>query len=128
MQQVLQGKQLCDLHINAFRCLLKTSFPHIDGFQNTLFQDRNPLKRTPGNLTVQIVHVRNCHWASLAIESDQVNLYDSAYSSVCKNTMKTIANLVQCKDKALAVHLLNTSKQTGAADGGLYALAFATCA
>ena len=37
-QQVLQGKQLCDLHINAFQCLLKSIFPYTDGLQNTLFQ------------------------------------------------------------------------------------------
>ena len=46
---------------------------------------------------------------------------------MCEGTTKTIANLVQCKDKSLVVTLMNTSKQTGVADCGLYALAAATC-
>jgi len=41
--------------------------------------------------------------------------------------MKTIANLVQCKEKGLTVNLMNTAKQTGVADCGLYVLAVATC-
>ena len=47
----------------------------------------------------------------------------SPSASVCEGTMKTIANLVQCKDKVLTVNLMNTTKQTGVADCGLYALA-----
>jgi len=71
----------------------------------------------------------HCHWATQAIENGHINLYDSSYSSVCEGTMKTIANLVQCKDKVLIVNLMNsnTTKQTGVADCGLYALAVATC-
>ncbi len=127
LQQIVQGKQLCDLHINAFQCLLKNVFPHVDGLQCTLFQDRTPLKRTLGNLTVQILHVKNCHWATLAIEDNDINLYDSAYSSISKDTMKTIANLVQCKNDSFTVNLMNLKNQTGIADCALYAMAVATC-
>jgi len=51
----------------------------------------------------------------------------SPSASVCEGTMKTIANLVQCKDKVLTVNLMNTAEQTGVVDCGLYALAVATC-
>ena len=94
LQQAVQGKQLCDLHINAFQCLLKSIFPHTYGLQNTLLQDQTPLKHTQGNLTVEILFVRNCHWATLAIENGHINLYDPSYSSVCEGTMKTIAKLI----------------------------------
>ena len=60
--------------IDVFQCLLKNTFPNVDGLQNTGFQDRTPLKCTIGNLTVQVLYVRNCHWATLAIESGHINL------------------------------------------------------
>ena len=71
--------------------------------------------------------IRHCHWATLAIEDNDINLYDSAYSSISKETMKTIANLAQCKNDSFTVNLMNIKNQTGIADCALYAMAVATC-
>ena len=64
---------------------------------------------------------RHCNWCKVHFHCM------SPSASVCEGTMKTIANLVQCKDKVLTVNLMNTAKQTGVADCGLDALAVATC-
>ena len=127
LQQIVQGKKLCDLHINAFQCLLKKLFPHINGLQCTLFQDRTPLKLSPGKLTIQILFTRKSHWATLAIQNNDICLYNSSHTSVCEDTMRTISNLIRCKEKSFTVKLMNTTKQSGAADCGLYAVAVASC-
>ena len=41
--------------------------------------------------------------------------------------MRTISNLIRCKEKSFTVKLMNTTKQSGAADCGLYAVAVASC-
>lgn len=127
LQQLIQGKQLCDLHINAFQSLLKKSFPHIGGLQCTLYQNKTPLLLTPGTLVIQIIHTRNSHWVTLCIEDGSICLYDSAYTSVCKETLETIANLIHCKEKSFTVQIMNVHKQTGVVDCSLYAIATATC-
>ena len=38
MQQIVTGKELSDLHVNAFQNLLKMRFPNTGGLQSTLFQ------------------------------------------------------------------------------------------
>ena len=129
LQQVVQGKQLCNLHINAFQCLLKTLFPQIAGLQSTLFQDQNPLQLVDSDtLTIQIIYTRKSHWATLSIEGSPPNIkfYYSAYTSICNETMETIANLIKCKEKSFGVQIMNIQKQSGA-DCSLYAMAVATC-
>ena len=124
LQQVVQGKRLCDLHINAFQCLLKKSFPQIAGLQSTLFQDQNPLQLVDSDtLAIQIIYTRKSHWATLSIEGStpSIKFYDSAYTSICN---ETIANLIKCKEKSFAVQIMNIRKQSGAADCSLYAIVF----
>ena len=58
LQQVVQGKELCDLHVNAFQSLLKRSFPQIDGLLCTLFQNKKPLQLTTGTPAIQILFTR----------------------------------------------------------------------
>lgn len=36
LHQIINGKELCNLHVNAFQNLLKLQFPCIGGLQNTL--------------------------------------------------------------------------------------------
>ena len=51
LNQVVQGKELCDLHVNAFQSLLKKSYPHVGGLQCTLYQDSNPLQVSSAGIT-----------------------------------------------------------------------------
>ena len=85
LQQVVQGKQLCDLHINAFQCLLKRSFPQIAGLQSMLFQDQNPLQLVDSDtLAIQIIYTRKSHRATLSIEGStpSIKFYDCIYFNV----------------------------------------------
>ena len=126
---ILSGKELSDLHVNAYQNLLETSFPSIHGFQNTLLQHKCPLlKHTdPCGQTLKVVHIRKSHWAALQIRSGNVELYDTAYTSASEETMHIIAQLVRCNDHGLTVHMMNVTKQSGTTDCGLYAAAILTC-
>ena len=39
----MKGKELCDLHVNAFQNILKSQFPEIKGLQSTLLQNKADL-------------------------------------------------------------------------------------
>ena len=77
LQQIVNGKELSDLHVNAYQNLLKQQFPHIGGLQNTLLQKRSPLQPCGSSgMSLQIIHVRNSHWAALQLSGNDVCLYD----------------------------------------------------
>ena len=99
LQQVVQGKELCDLHVNAFQSLLKCFFPHIGGLMCTLYQDKKLLHLIPGAPAIQILHTRNSHWATLYLEDGSICLFDSSFTSIMPGTLETIGKLINCKEK-----------------------------
>ena len=128
MQQILGGKELSDLHVDAFQNLVKTCFPHIHGLQSTLFQLKSPLQcQEPGAKCLQIIHTRQSHWAALQVSGSDVCLYDSAYSSTSTDALQVIAQLVRSKNRSIQIQVMNIAKQTGATDCALYAMAMITC-
>lgn len=90
-QQILNGSELCDMHVNAFQNLVKRLFPHVGGLQNTLLQSKYTITDKPGKPILQIVQIRNCHWATLYVDGDDIRLYDSAYTSLSEDTFTVIA-------------------------------------
>jgi len=44
-QDLMAGKELCDLHVNAFQNILKSQFPEIKGLQSTLVQNKTPIAK-----------------------------------------------------------------------------------
>ena len=127
LQLLLNGKELTDQHVNAFQSLLKRQFPHIRGLQNTHFQTKTPLQHNKSEgMSLQIIHIRKSHWAALQVTGDEIYLYDSAYMSTSADTLEVIAQLVRSKDHSIKIQIMNTSKQTGAADCALYAMATIT--
>ncbi len=78
-------------------------------------------------MLLQVLHVRQSHWAVLQLQGSEIRLYDSAYSSASMDTMETIARLVQCKKNSFSILLMNLARQIGSVDCGLYTLATLTC-
>ena len=68
--ELTNGKELSDLHVNAYQALLKSNFPQINGFQNTILQQKYPLEHSEA---LQVIHVRKSHWA--AIQTSGSNVY-----------------------------------------------------
>lgn len=129
-QEILNNKELSDMHINAFQNLMKRSYPHISGLQNTLLQNTTlncSLQRKTA-MTLQIIHIstspQSGHWAAIQIfENDEVHLYDSAYTSAAGDAKETIARLLHSEKDYIKINIMNVSKQSGTVDCGLYAIA-----
>ena len=49
-QEILRGRKITDLQINAFQNLLKRQCKHVDGFMNTLLQQIHPLQLHEGKM------------------------------------------------------------------------------
>ena len=121
--QILNGHELCDMHVNAFQNLVKGLFPHVGGLQNTLLQSKYSITNQPGKPVLQIVHIRNCHWATLYVDNDDIRLYDSAYSSLSEDTFAVIAQLIRFSGKSFDIKIMNIAKQSGSVDCALYSMA-----
>lgn len=128
--EILNKKELSDMHINAFQNLMKRSYPHISGLQNTLLQNTAMNCKLPRetSMVLQIIHIktspRSGHWAALQIfENDEVHLYDSAYTSAVGDSKETIAKLIHSEKDYIKINIMNVSKQRGTVDCGLYAIA-----
>ena len=123
-QDLLSGKELCDLHVNAFQNILKSKFPEIKGLQNTLLQRRRPISKTDlaTGKVLQIVHIPS-HWVACQLFTSEVHLYDSAYTSLSADTLDTLAQLLRTDHSSIMVKIMNVSKQSGSVDCALYAMA-----
>ena len=118
--ELTNGKELSDLHVNAYQALLKSNFPKVNGLQNTLLQQKYSLEHSEA---LQVIHVRKSHWAAIQTSGSNVYLYDSSYTSLSTDTFNTIAQLLRCKESEIKIHIMNISKQTGSTDCALFALA-----
>ena len=126
MQDILVGKQLFDLHVTAFQNIVKKHFPDVGGLQNPLMQNKIPLSHKQSSVqSLQIIHIRGSHWATLQLKDNGIYLYDSMYTSVSDDTFEVIAQLVRTKKSS--VRIVNIAKQGGATDCGLYAMATVVC-
>ena len=129
LQLITSGRELSDMHVNAYQNLMRKQFPHIGGFKNTLLELKSPLPhhKESGSKSLQIIHTRNSHWASLQISGTDIFLYDSAYSSASVDTLEVVAQLVRSSKKAIEIQVMNVAKQSGSVDCALFAMATITC-
>lgn len=109
LHQIVGGKELSDLHVNAFQYLVKLQFPFIGGLQSTLLQRRSPLNYAEVNMSLQIIHTRRSHWAALQFCDSNVYLYDSAYTTVSTDTLEVTAQLMHTKEQSIKIRMLHNS-------------------
>ena len=123
-QDLMTGKELCDLHVNAFQNILKSQFPEIKGLQSTLVQNKTPIAKADLDFgkVLQIVHMSS-HWVACQLFPNEVHFYDSAYSTVSADTLDVLAQLIRTDQSTFTVKVMSTSKQAGSVDCALYAMA-----
>ena len=69
------------------------------------------LEQDPSGQTLQILHARGCHdWATLQIKGGNVEVYNTSFTTIAKETLATIAQLVRCKSNTLAIQVMNTAR------------------
>ena len=77
---------------------------------------------------IQIIHTRGNHWivaSTVGCSEGEVKVYNSLYQSVHDDTRSLVINLFELGNNP-KITLLNTNKQGGGADCGLFAIATAT--
>ena len=129
-QHILGGKELTDLHVNAFQSIARQQFPDVGGlYNNSLVVGHGRAKFVEDQRQfLQILHVEErAHWIAVYILHSEIYLYDSMYASASSKTLKTIAQILQTEQSHFSVKHLNVSKQTGSTDCGLYTIAAVTC-
>ncbi|XP_064388500.1 uncharacterized protein LOC135336575 [Halichondria panicea] len=126
---ISEGGQLTDLHMEYAQKLLKKQFPHINGLQPTVCLTRTTCndgpKKTLSSNQLQIVHTRGNHWivvSAIDCEEGVVNVYDSLYETIVGATREIILNIFQ----ASLINMVESQKQEGVVDCGLFAIANAT--
>ena len=121
---ILEGEKLDDLVIDTAQNLLKSQFPRLSGLQSTLLQSKQH-RSLRSNDQLQVIHSRGDHWivASTLSSEGVVNVYDSVYSNVNKETKAIICNLFGTQSSVRSVPI---PRQMGGQDCGLYAIAIAT--
>lgn len=124
--EILQGMKLDDHTVNMAQSLLKCQFPEIAGLRSTLLQTKEQPKGGSDTNKLQIVHSRGDHWivaSTILATKDEVNLYDSVYRTVDRNTNKIIKNLFPSSP---SIELVRINGQTGGKDCGVFAIALST--
>ena len=88
------GSELTDMHINFAQAILKAQFSRIRGLYSTLLLVRFKAPFSCTGDAIQIMHTRGSHcWivvSTVGCGGKDVNVFDSLYSSVDKETVKII--------------------------------------
>ena len=125
---ISNGDKLNDKHINFSQQLLKKQFPGLSGLRSTLLQTKKEPLPTSKQV-VQIVHSRGDHWMALSTintVTDEVNVYDSVYQTLDSDTTQVILSLFEASTSPLQLQMVQTQKQRGARDCGLFSIATIT--
>ena len=124
-QQLLNGKELTDKHINSACALLREQYPEIGGIQLTLYQQCDRALKQPKH-AIQILHIQPNHWAvisTLGCEENIIEYYDSLFTNMSLSTKAIITKLLQ-PNESITVRMKNVAKQLGTTECGLYAIAY----
>ena len=129
-ESIIMGKQLTDLEIDYAQRLLKSQFPHLNGLQSTLFQQKACLAADQVNKnTIQIVFCNNRrHWivaTTVDCNDGEVKVYDSIFSYLDKESLRTVMNLFTTENIKPKIKLLPSQKQKGSDDCGVFVICFA---
>lgn len=127
-ESIIMGKQLTDLEIDYAQKLLKSQFPHLNGLQSTLIQQKACLEADQVNVKIQIVFCNNRqHWivaTTVDCNDGEVKVYDSIFSYLDKESLRTVMNLFSTENFKPKVKLLHSQKQKGSDDCGVFAICF----
>lgn len=126
---ITQGDKLSDREIDFSQYLLKCQFPQLKGLQSTLLQSKKPKYNSVGNNQIQILHSRSDHWtvaSNVGAGRNVVHVYDSAFSTLDKNTEQVVLNLFRRGNTEIIVEMIKVQQQTGGRDCGLFAIAVGT--
>ena len=133
VEKIIMGVRLSDIHINMAQKLLKDQFCSLNGLESTLLQAKE-VSHTEEMIKNKLQIIYCCereHWiVATNINSckGEITVIDSIFKSIDYESRRTINLLFKPAGttKILDIRLLNSQKQKGSKDCGLFAIAFAT--
>lgn len=129
---IIMGEKLTDAEIQFAQRILKSQFPNINGLQSTLLQSRLQPCTVADLVNENKIQIVFCcgrqHWivaTTVGCETGEVKVYDSIFSSLDKETLRTIMKLFSSGNSMPRVRLSPSQKQTGSNDCGVFAICHA---
>lgn len=129
-EKIIMGEKLTDLEIDFAQRILKAQFPQINGLQSTLLQAKPHI--TAGQVNenkIQIIFCNNReHWivaTTVSANIGEVKVYDSVFSYLDKESLRTVMNLFSTGSIKPKVRLSPSQKQKGLNDCGVFAICYA---
>ena len=126
------GQVLVDEHICAAQKLLSSQFPNMSGFQLTNYSQNCEKFKAACSNSIQIHNTGTFHW----VVSTSIGCPRSCRARVLDSMSGDISSSMQCqlakiyggtgKSDSIRMELSPVQQQAGAADCGLFAIAFAT--
>ena len=126
-RRITAGEMLSDVSMDLAQRILKNQFPTLNGLQSTLLQQKTMANSATGSELsrnrLQIIHSRSNHWiVASTLGGEQVQVYDSLYESIDRESANVIFDLFHTSQ----VTMMNSCKQEGYVDCGIFAIANAT--
>ena len=106
-KEVLQSRQwLDDKIINVAQAMLKAQHPLVGGFQDIALAQKLAMTPEPGEF-IQLLNVGSQHWITVSNigcnTPFSVKVYDSMHWRLTGHEKKVVADLLQCREKAIMV-------------------------
>ena len=129
-EAIIMGEKLTDVEINLAQRILKLQFSNLNGLHSTLFQCKPCTADDQINDNkLQIVFCKDrSHWilaTTIGCESGEVKVYDSIFSSLDKESLRTVMKLFSSGNTKPRVRLSPSQKQKGSNDCGVFAIGIA---
>lgn len=119
---------LNDAIVNAAQDLMRKENTRYLGLQNVNLGLIKSFAPISGEF-VQILHTGCDHWnviSTIGTTQSTVDVYDSIYCYSSIQTKSQIASILHTKEKIMRIKYIDVMKQAGAADCGIFAIAFST--
>lgn len=119
------GGWLNDRIVGAWQYLLKKTHPHINGLHPTVLLSKRKYKKGQKfkqGLSYEVVQVMNSgdsHWvafSNVGCAANEVLWMDSMHCAPSSRQEVIIADLVQCNEAILLIHVCNVQLQMGSSD------------
>ena len=128
---MLNGFWLTDKHIVAAQKLLKIQHSNINGLEDPLLLAERFQYKSTANSFVQIINLGRTHWvcaSSINCPSGVVDVYDSipACSFGSSSLKSQVAAILQTSELSFELHIVETQRQSGWSECGLFSFVFAT--
>jgi len=128
LSDIENGSCLNDRHMFAVSSLLQQQFSNVQGLCDCVLGSKLQFPVCTGPFC-QILHDGRDHWLTvsniMAPQTEQVDVYDSSFNTVSLPVKMPVACMIRLQANAMKLNMRVCTRQRGATDCGLFAIASA---